>query len=220
MARKRGGSFPYDDEMPTHHAAPARSGAGARSTAALLGQFLSRPHVIGAVSPSSRHLAERMVEDLDLANARAVLEYGPGTGVFTDAIVPRLGQETRFVAIELNPVMARVVGERHPRVRLRNDSVEHARRICDEEGIDRVDAIISGLPWASFGAELQRRILTGVTEVLRPGGVLVTFGYHVGTWLPAGRRFYASLPGYFSKIERSGLVWRNVPPAFVVRCTR
>jgi hypothetical protein len=50
--------------------------------------------------------------------------------------------------------------------------------------------------------------------------VFVTFGYHMGSWLSTGRRFYKRLPEYFSQVERGPLVWRNLPPAFVVRCVR
>lgn len=183
-------------------------------------QFLRQPFVIGAVAPSSKHLAATMVAGLDLASAEAVLEFGPGTGVFTDAILPRLGAKTKFVPIELNDGMAETFRERHPGIELVHDSVENARRICDERGIERVDYILSGLPWASFPDTLQDRILKAVFDTLKPGGQLVTFGYHIGTWLPAGKRFYAELPKLFAKVEKSPVVWRNTPPAFVIRCTR
>lgn len=202
---------------PTAPVAPDRS---RRGRVALLGQFIRQPFVIGAVAPSSVHLARKMVEGVDLAGAHAVLEYGPGTGVFTDEILPRLGPSTRYLAIELNPAMAEQFRARHPGTPIRQDSVEHAPRICREEGIGPVDFILSGLPWASFPDDLQNRILDGALEVLRPGGQLITFGYQIGTWLKAGKRFYAELPRRFSRVERSDMVWRNLPPAFVVRCTK
>jgi phospholipid N-methyltransferase len=90
--------------------------------------------------------------------------------------------------------------------------------ICKSQGIEHVDMIISGLPWASFPDELQIATLEGVRNVLKPGGRLVTFGYHIGTMLPAGRRFYRRLPEYFSRITRSPYIWLNLPPAFVITC--
>ena len=83
-----------------------------------------------------------------------------------------------------------------------------------------LDAIVSGLPWASFPQSLQTRILDATMKVLRPGGQLVTFAYHTGLLMPAGRRFQRLLPRYFSKITRGRSVWRNTPPAFTIRCTR
>lgn len=191
-----------------------------RGSRAFVRQFILNTGMVGAIAPSSRYLAEEMVRGLDLANAQAVLEFGPGSGVVTDSILPRLGKQTKFVPIELNNEMVAAFRKRHPRVPLVHDSVEHARRICDQHGIDKVDYIISGLPWASFPESLQVRILEAVMTVLKPGGVLVTFGYHIGTVLPAGKRFARLLPRYFTKFDRTPFVWRNIPPAFVLRMTR
>lgn len=195
---------------------PTRS----RGRGAFVRQFIMNTGMIGAIAPSSRYLAAEMIRGLDLGHSNAVLEYGPGSGVFTDAILPRLGKHTKFLPIELNDDMAAAFEKRHPRVKLIHDSVEHARRICDEHGIDQVDYIISGLPWASFPESLQVRILDGVTKVLKPGGTLVTFGYHVGTLMPAGKRFARLFRQYFATTSRTPVIWRNIPPAFVVRGTR
>lgn len=181
---------------------------------------MTQPFVIGAVAPSSRFLARKMLEGVDLSAAGAVVEFGPGTGAFTDHILPALPRECRYFAIELNPTMARLWRERHPGATLHRDSVANVDRLCAEEGIEKVDVIFSGLPWASFDDGLQKEILDATMRVLKPGGMLVTFGYRVGTLLPKGRRFYRRLPEYFSKVERSEYVWRNLPPAFVVRCVK
>lgn len=191
-----------------------------RGRGAFVKQFIVNTSMVGAIAPSSPHLANEMLREMDLGRARAVLEFGPGTGVFTDAIIPRLGKQTRFVPIELNDEMARNFRKRHPSIELVHESVVNARRICDERGIEMVDHIVSGLPWASFPESLQRSILDAIRSVLKPGGTMATFGYHIGTLLPAGKRFYRILPEYFSKSQRSRIIWRNVPPAFVVHCVR
>lgn len=186
-----------------------------RGNRMFLGQFLEKPTMIGAIAPSSVHLARCIADQIDLKSAGAVLEYGPGTGVVTDVLLSRLSPTCRFVAIELNPELVQAFRRRHPGVRIRHDSVENVQNICSEEGIGQVDVIVSGLPFASFPDSLQRKILDAAVAVLRPGGKFVTFGYQIGTWLPAGRRFHKLLPTYFREIKRSPLVWRNLPPAFV-----
>lgn len=199
---------------------PRKPKTQAKHSALFIREFLANPFVIGAVAPSSRQLGRRMIAGVDLSDARAVVEYGPGTGAFTQHILPSLPAECRYLAIELSPAMARVWKRRHPRAQLYRDSVANVDKICDHEGIESVDVIFSGLPWASFDDDLQERILDASLRVLRPGGQLITFGYQVGTMLPKGRRFYKRLPHYFSQVERSEYVWLNVPPAFVVRCTK
>jgi phospholipid N-methyltransferase len=48
-----------------------------------LKQYIKNPRMIGAVLPSSRNLARKMIEDIDFEKAECIVEYGPGTGVFT-----------------------------------------------------------------------------------------------------------------------------------------
>ena len=185
-----------------------------------LREFIISPRTVGAIAPSSRLLCRKMVQAADLRAARAVAEFGPGTGACTDEILPALPAGCRFFAVELSPRMTETWKQRHPGVTIYNDSVKNIAPICRREGVESLDVIFSGLPWASFGESLQRELLAATISVLRPGGTFVTFGYRVGTLLPAGRRLARILPEYFSKVERTRHVWRNLPPAFVLRCTR
>lgn len=185
-----------------------------------LKEFISNPTSVGAIAPSSAGLAEAMVAGLDLQNAEAVLEYGPGTGAFTEYVLRGVGQQTKFAAIELNSRFAAEFRFRYPRVPLFEDSVANARKICDSAGIERVDCIISGLPWATFPSTLQIAILDEMMKVLKPNGSFVTFGYVHAVGLPPARKFAAILPRYFKTISKSSVVWLNLPPAFVYRCRR
>lgn len=192
----------------------------ARSKRMFLKEFLANPGTVGAIAPSSRALAARMLETVDFGSVGSIVEFGPGTGAFTGEILSRLRDGTRFVAIEINEPMARALRERHPGVAVHHDSVANVREVCAKEGIAAVDVIVSGLPWASFPEALQRKLLEAAVSVLRPGGQFITFGYTFASRLPKGRRFRAKLPEYFMRVEKSGVVWRNLPPAFVMRCTR
>jgi phosphatidylethanolamine/phosphatidyl-N-methylethanolamine N-methyltransferase len=195
----------------------------ARRNVRFIREFLANPGGVGAVAPSSRRLAELMVEGVDFEHARVVVEYGPGTGSFTGEIVKRLAPGAKYFAVEIAPRMAREWRRRYPGLPIHRDSVADMRRICREEGLPArgaVDVIFSGLPWAAFKEPLQRELLEATAEVLRPGGLLVTFGYRVGRLMPAGRRFQKLLPEYFSKVTRSRHIWRNLPPAFVIRCEK
>lgn len=202
--------------MTTHAAAPDRK----RGRVAILSEFVRKPTMIGAIAPSSAHLAKKMMEGVDFKNAKVILEFGPGTGVFTDEIVTRLAPGAEYLAVELNKGLYDEFRRRHPGAQIVNDSAENVREICNARGWSSVDVILSGLPWASFPDDLQDRVLDAVLDVLKPGGQFYTFGYHIGTWLKAGKRFYAELPKRFSVVERSQIVWKNFPPAFIVRCRK
>ncbi|MFG0287557.1 MAG: class I SAM-dependent methyltransferase [Rhodopirellula sp. JB044] len=170
--------------------------------------------------PSSPGLVKTMVEWFDWDNARGIVEYGPGTGVFTEGIVNRLHPDAKFFAIERSADLAELTRKRCPGVDVHEESADDVVRLCQDAGIDQVDAIICGLPWASFPESLQRSILDATLDVLRPGGQFATFAYWQGVVLPAGIRFSKKLRESFSEVHRSPTVWRNVPPAFVYRCTK
>jgi phospholipid N-methyltransferase len=185
-----------------------------------LREYLKKPTQIGAVAPSSEELAKVMLDGLDLKNARAVLEYGPGSGSITEHLRQKISPETKLAAIEINPAMAALFRERYPEVLLAEDTVANARMICDYAGIDSVDCIVSGLPWATFSESTQVKFLEEMMRVLRPGGDFVTFAYVHGFALPMSKRFANLLNEYFGSVSKSSVVWRNVPPALVYRCRR
>ena len=183
-------------------------------------QFLLNPASTGAVLPSSAFLAREIVDELDLQHAQNVLEYGPGTGAFTEHIRTRMRPASKLVAIEVNPRLAGVFRLRHPGVPLVQDSVANVRTICDRAGMNVVDCIVSGLPWAAFPVSTQTTLLDEMMRVLKPGGRFATFAYIPGLALPAGKRFAELLPKYFGSVSKSRVVWMNFPPALVYRCRR
>lgn len=182
--------------------------------------FIRYPFATGAVLPSSRRLAARMVDGSGIDAAKTVVELGPGTGVFTRAISERIGSETVYLGIELREKFAALVSEKFPDLCIVNDSAENIVENLAKLDRTEADTIISGLPWAAFDTDLQRRIMASVTEALAPGGKFATFTYLHAVRLPAARRFRALLDENFSEVRESKTVWRNMPPAFVYHCTK
>jgi phosphatidylethanolamine/phosphatidyl-N-methylethanolamine N-methyltransferase len=189
--------------------------------AKFLAGFIQQPLATGSLAPSSPHLARMVVDQARLADGDVVLEFGPGTGVFTSHILEQLGPRSKFAAIEINPQFAAIFRTMHPGVPLFEDSVENVRAICDSIDLAAADCIISGLPWAFFSKDMQIRILDQMMRVLRPGGRFIAFGYlHSLALLPAARHLANLLPRYFTAVSRGPIVWRNLPPAFVYNCRR
>ena len=103
---------------------------------------------------------------------------------------------------------------------MKKGSVADLAEICRSQGIESVDCVVSGLPWPSFDAALQEAGLSGVHAVLRPGGQMASFGYHIGLLMPGSQSYDRLLHRYFPQVERLRCKWRNLPPAFVTRCTK
>jgi len=186
----------------------------------MLSTFVRQPFRTGTVVPSSRDLAELMVEDMGLERAATVVELGAGTGPFTRLIAERAPADALVLAFEIDPGLASQLQLRLPRVRVVNDSAEHLSRHLRAAGRVAADAILSGLPWVNFSAELQERLLRAVVAGLRPGGRFATFAYVPTAHLPGGRRFRALLEASFERVETTRVVYWNFPPAFVYRCEK
>ncbi|WP_206792745.1 class I SAM-dependent methyltransferase [Amycolatopsis sp. MtRt-6] len=173
-------------------------------------EFLRHPVLTGAIAPSSARLAEEMTAGLGLERASCVAELGPGTGVFTEAVLALLRPEARFTAIEINPRFAARLSKCFPQVDVVTGSAEHL-------AVDDIDVVVSGLPWTAMTAARQVRILDAVTAALAPNGRFTTFAYAHAAWTPPARRFAALLRSRFAVVERTPVVWENLPPAFVYR---
>ncbi len=183
-------------------------------------EYLRAPQTIGAVAPSSRGLAELIVDLAGVRNAEVIVEYGPGTGSFTQRILEVKRPEAKFVAVEFHPTMAEQLQRRFPELDVAKDSVANLGAILSERGLGKVDSIVSGLPWAAFNAELRDQLLEATLSVLKPGGQFATFAYLEGSILPAGRRFRRKIRRLFTEVHCSPIVWANLPPAFVYECIR
>ncbi len=183
----------------------------------ILTEFLRHPLLTGAVAASSPALARAMTDGIGLEQARTVVELGPGTGVFTEAIRRRVPPGARIVAIEINGHLAEHLAHRYrgEPVDVVHGSATQLASLVDQP----VDAVVSGLPWTVMAEPVRRRILDAVTAVLAPTGAFTTFAYAHAAWTPPGRRFAGELKERFGVTGTSRVVWRNLPPAFVHRAT-
>ena len=185
----------------------------------LLKQFLRHPLQVGAIAPSGPALCRELVSWLDDRRG-AVAELGPGTGVVTREILRTQTPGSRFFAVELDKDICSALQNDLPDLKLYNADACQLPELCRLEKIEKLDAVVSGLPWAAFPSELQHAILSAITGSLKTGGKFSTFAYLQGMVLPAGKRFRHLLEEYFSQVDVSEVVWNNLPPAVVYRCIK
>jgi len=186
----------------------------------VLHEFVRKPMSVGAVAPSSWRLAELITDVAELDRASTVVEFGPGTGAFTEVILRKIRPGTTFFAIEFNENFAAVTRKRFPDVPVIHDSAVNVRTHLEAAGRRSCDCIVSGLPFASFTPALQDQILAAVVDVLEPGGRFVTFAHLAGIVSPLARRFRHRLFEEFSDVGATRTIWRNLPPAYVYRAVR
>ncbi|MEK7795527.1 MAG: methyltransferase domain-containing protein [Candidatus Hydrogenedentota bacterium] len=184
---------------------------------AFLRQFVTHPGDIGAMFETSQVVARHVAELACVREAKTVVEWGAGTGAVTGAIVDALPKSGKLLAFEINPAFCRLLGRRFPNIRVVKDSAVLTKQYLRDAGVERCDAIISGLPFAGFDETTQNALLDVIVESLRPGGAFVTFGYAQLRLLPGGRKIRAKLEERFKVVEKTPTIWRNIPPAFAYR---
>src|SRR5690606_34343987 len=91
---------------------------GPRVSLSDIAKYIRTWGTTGAVAPSGRALARRMVRHVDPRGTGIILELGPGTGVVTRALIEKGIAPERILAVEFNPEFCRIVGERYPGVRV------------------------------------------------------------------------------------------------------
>ncbi|MEV5410153.1 methyltransferase domain-containing protein [Thermopolyspora sp. NPDC052614] len=192
----------------------------AKESALFLRQFLRSPIATGAIAPSSRYLAAAVTTPIPERGDPVVVELGPGTGPFTAEIQRRLGGRGRHIAIEINPLLARHLAERHPEVELVVDDAVKLPRLLADRDAPAADVIVSGLPWAAFSAGTQIRLLRAVLGAMRPDGAFTTFSYVHAQALGPAISFRQRLRGAFEEVVPGRTIWRNLPPAFVYHARR
>lgn len=193
-----------------------RGTGGLRDSLRFLGAFLRHPRRVGAVLPSSRHLARALTQRLPVRSGDLVLEYGPGTGPMTAVLDAGLPAGVRYLGIERDPGFHALLQQRYPRLEFHLGSVEDVVAILRGRGLPQPRVILSGLPFASLPPQVAERIVQGVLQVLPPDGEFRTFQYVHAYHLRAAQRFRRQMAALLPGFQRWGPVLRNVPPAWVL----
>ena len=185
-----------------------------------LGRFLRNPRTVGAIAPSSRHLAREMVGEVDFARPVRIVELGPGTGAFTREIVERLGPDGRYLAIDIDEAFVGRIRARWPQIDCVCAPAETLPALAADRRLAPVDHIVSGLPFASLPGATSRRILDAIAGTLRVGGTFTTFQYVHAYRLPPAVAFRREIRELLGTEPSSSLVVRNFPPAYVLTWRR
>lgn len=176
-------------------------------------QYITHPRTVGAILPSSKRLAGKMIDNINFADCKCIVEFGPGTGIFTKEILKKRNENTIFFLIEYNKEFYNILVSKYGQlknVHIINDSAENITHYIKEYCIESVDYIVSGLPFASLPKHTSEKILAESKKVLGDKGEFITFQY---------TKFKVSLINNYFKNLNSKRELLNIPPAYVFRCT-
>ena len=178
-------------------------------------RWVRNPRAVAAVAPSSRELARRMVDELP-ADARRVIELGPGTGVMTEALLAHGLRPQALLAVELDPALHDELQVRFPQLRVVHGDARELRALAQGFAAPgTLDAVVSSLGLLGMDEADRGAILAAAFALLREGGRFIQFTYGVTSPVGAAQLRRLRLRG-----RRGAFILRNLPPATVYVYTR
>ncbi len=176
-----------------------------------LKEFFKQGKNVGAVAPSSKFLVKKMVDPINFTNVKCIIEFGPGTGIITHELLKKMPSDSILLAFEINKEFCERLNKiNDPRLVIISDSAEKLEQYLVEHKIDKVDYIVSSLPFAMIPNKVVNAILAIVTKVLSKEGAFIQYQYSLNV--------YKRLRTIFKNVDLN-FTPMNLPPAFVFTCT-
>ncbi|WP_315760295.1 SAM-dependent methyltransferase [Sphingomonas sp. Y38-1Y] len=176
-------------------------------------EWLRDPVGTASVAPSGEALVALITREIGV-DSGPVLELGPGTGVFTRALVGRGVNERELTLVEQNPTFAALLKARHPGATILTIDAATLDHVLEPDA-PAFGAAVCGLGFRSMPAATTEAILNAAFARMQPDAALYLFTY--------GRRCSVS-PAVLARLglhaHRVGIAYRNLPPASVWRVTR
>ena len=153
-----------------------------RKTWTYVKNFVKDPY-IASVTPTSGIAVHKVCEKIDFNSSRLIIEYGPGTGVFTAHLLRSMRKEARLIAIERNRNFYQIVQKDFPDPRLAviHDNAENVLDILKNCRAGQADCIISGIPFSFLSPEKKMQILSTAHSALKEGGKFLAYQNFVQT---------------------------------------
>src|SRR6266851_6404518 len=141
--------------------------------------FFRHPRMLGSIVPSSRFLIKQLLEPIDWARARVIVEYGPGVGGITAEILRRMSPDASLIVIETNPEFVSFLrsSTEDERLHVVEASAESVVEVLRQHGHERASYIISGIPFSTISARVRERILRRTCSVLEPHGSFLVYQF-------------------------------------------
>jgi len=165
---------------------------------------------VGAVMPSSKFAVRRMSRLLP-KSLSAVLEYGPGDGTVTKAVLEKMPPTGRLLAIETNHDFVTCLGQiGDRRLTVAHGQAQQAVEFARRNGMEGFDLVVSGIPFGLLPHALRQEIVAMTRDLLKPGGTFLVYQTS-----PLMVRYLKKDFRVKTQIEPL-----NVPPYFIMRAVR
>lgn len=175
--------------------------------------FFRNPRMLGSVIPSSRFLIRQLLRHVDWDRAKVVVEFGPGVGTISQAMLRHMRTDAKLVAFEINHDFVQLLREnfRDPRFQVQERSAADASTVLPTLGLEGADYIVAGIPFSILPDGVRMAVLHGAHAALKPGGELLIYQFSA--------KVRADLEAIFGRVDEV-FELRNILPARVFRCVK
>ena len=178
-----------------------------------LSNFIKKPKEVASITPSSKHVINQLMKNIDFDNAKCIIEFGPGIGNITKELLKRLSQDTKLICFETNKKFCNFLKNsiKDSRLEVINDTAKNLDFYLKKYKIDNIDYAVSGIPFSLIKKEDKKNIIKNTRDRLRKGGKFIVYqnSQHMKKYLSI----------YFKKILVD-LEVRNIPPTFIFVCEK
>ncbi|MBM7659828.1 phospholipid N-methyltransferase [Bacillus mesophilus] len=187
------------------------------STISYIKNILTDPD-IASITPTSKWGVRNICQSIDFNSRNVVIEYGPGTGVFTKYLHSKLTPESKVILIEKNKNFVTILKDafkHHPNVFIYRESAETVNDLLKECEEKCANYVLSGIPFSFFDDQLRDRIVSNTYSVLDDGGVFLPYQ----TFFQKDEHLKEYLLNYFEEVEDQYYLF-NLPPMRTYMATK
>ncbi|OGZ42038.1 MAG: hypothetical protein A3C80_03255 [Candidatus Ryanbacteria bacterium RIFCSPHIGHO2_02_FULL_45_43] len=167
---------------------------------------------VGAVAPTSLYVVKKALEQIDFSNDCTIVEYGPGSGVFTRPILKKMTEHSKFIAIETNETFIKHLNTiKDARLIIEQNDARNIQHIAQKYDLQQIDYVISGIPFTMLDKQTRAEIVTATHSVLRAGGSFLVYQYS-----PLMKRY---LEKCFPRVSVRFIPF-NIPSMFLLRAMK
>lgn len=164
---------------------------------------------VASITPTSSFGVEKVCSKIDFSKKNIIVEYGPGTGVFTKYILDHMTPDSKLILIERNEDFINILNQsfRDSRLTVYHDSAENVETLLLAQGEKNADYVISGIPFSFLPPKLRDVVVENSYACLREGGKFLAYQ----TFYQLDRFLKVYLHKYFNLVYTSYCL-RNAPP--------
>ena len=136
-----------------------------------------RDKQVASFTPTSGFAIQKICKKIDFNRKNVIVEYGPGTGVFTNYLLTHSTPDSLLILIERNGDFVNILREtfQDSRLLIFHESAENVEQVLMHSHVTQADYIISGIPFSFLPDSLRDLIVSNSYKCLRRGGRFLAY---------------------------------------------